>query len=706
MRFYSKRIPLQLNIPYCFRIFTSTLCAVTLMGVFTSSAHGQKISSHDQLLAGLFAGISGNFYSGNFDVFQGGTACGVFTNGTGWEPPFGILAEIPLSQKFSLSPRLLWNNLSGAFTTAAPNTGDVLVNGSPAPTNLQDKLATTLHNASLDALLKWMPFRKNNLYLLGGATFNYNTAASFTQTESILSPNNAVFTTNGQQDRTLDSGNFTTVNKLQYALSFGVGFDIPLSQKIFLAPEILTSIGLNSVLSDVGWNIITLRFMVAVKFDLTPEYVPPPPPIETEPQPLEHPLEPSEKAPKVISPVYNVPTAAFSLYGITPSGDQVPSPSLKVEEFVTTEFQPLLNYIFFDSASAAIPARYARLKKQETDNFSDTAILSSATFELYYNTLNFVGKRMQEYPASKLTITGCNSNDGIEENNTDLSQQRAEAVRNYLRDVWNLSPDRLTVKVLNLPDIPSRFGTGYGDEENRRVELWSDDDRVISPLTLSGLQRQVSVPKVRFYMHSSADSLIAKWRLDAKRNGNVINTIGGDGPMPPMYEMSLAALGDSLIKGTGTVQFTLTVQDSSGRKSADNASVKVDALTLKQKREQHIADKQVNKYRLFLFDFDQANLTAKNKAVISIINQEIKPTSTVTVFGFADRSGEAKHNLELSDDRAKIVADFIRAHSNPANIQSEGKGIDPTMFDNDLPEGRFFSRTVFVQVETPIEPEK
>src|SRR5579872_2967927 len=141
--------------------------------------------------------------------------------------------------------------------------------------------------------------------------------------------------------------------------------------------------------------------------------------------------------------------------------------------------------------------------------------------------------------------------------------------------------------------------------------------------------------------------------------------------MPESYDLALSRFSDTLIGGKGPLQFTLTVQDSAGRKTSTQTDVALSALTIKEKREQHIADKTVNKYRLFLFDFDQANLTAKNKEVISIIDEEIKPSSIVTVYGFSDHSGEAKHNQQLSAQRAQAVGNFIRDHSHPANIVTE-----------------------------------
>lgn len=58
--------------------------------------------------------------------------------------------------------------------------------------------------------------------------------------------------------------------------------------------------------------------------------------------------------------------------------------------------------------------------------------------DLYYEVLNVVGYRMKTAPRSTITVTGCNSNEGNELNNTDLSRSRAESVKNYIVDTWGI----------------------------------------------------------------------------------------------------------------------------------------------------------------------------------------------------------------------------------------------------------------------------
>ncbi len=72
--------------------------------------------------------------------------------------------------------------------------------------------------------------------------------------------------------------------------------------------------------------------------------------------------------------------------------------------------------------------------------------------------------------------------------------------------------------------------------------------------------------------------------------------------------------------------------------------------------------------------------------------------SKVTIQGYTDRIGDPAHNLQLSNNRAQATS---RAIGFP-NAKVTGRG-ETALHDNDLPEGRFYSRTVNVVIERPIE---
>jgi outer membrane protein OmpA-like peptidoglycan-associated protein len=68
--------------------------------------------------------------------------------------------------------------------------------------------------------------------------------------------------------------------------------------------------------------------------------------------------------------------------------------------------------------------------------------------------------------------------------------------------------------------------------------------------------------------------------------------------------------------------------------------------------------------------------------------------------------GELNYNFKLSQDIADEVADLLRGYL-PAYRYDEVKGIGPTdiKYDNSIPEGRFYCRTVLIEVKTPIKVE-
>ena len=72
----------------------------------------------------------------------------------------------------------------------------------------------------------------------------------------------------------------------------------------------------------------------------------------------------------------------------------------------------------------------------------------------------------------------------------------------------------------------------------------------------------------------------------------------------------------------------------------------------------------------------------------------------MTITGYTDRIGKDDYNLRLSQRRADQTAKELE--STEASVTGLGETIE--LHNNDLPEGRFYSRTVTIIVETPIDP--
>ena len=72
-------------------------------------------------------------------------------------------------------------------------------------------------------------------------------------------------------------------------------------------------------------------------------------------------------------------------------------------------------------------------------------------------------------------------------------------------------------------------------------------------------------------------------------------------------------------------------------------------------------------------------------------------TTRVVLTAAIDRIGEEAHNATLSQQRAENAAKSLRLKTESVT----GKGESEPFYDNGLPEGRFYNRTVQIEVETP-----
>ncbi len=83
------------------------------------------------------------------------------------------------------------------------------------------------------------------------------------------------------------------------------------------------------------------------------------------------------------------------------------------------------------------------------------------------------------------------------------------------------------------------------------------------------------------------------------------------------------------------------------------------------------------------------------------IKEHIKPNSKVTITGYTDRIGDAQYNRDLAQRRAFEVQNVLNVPAE--NLTIKGVGNDIKIYENDTPQGRNYSRTVQIIIETPIK---
>lgn len=382
---------------------------------------------------------------------------------------------------------------------------------------------------------------------------------------------------------------------------------------------------------------------------------------------------------------------------------------LVMNETKTWNLYPLLSYIFFEEGEANIPDRYQLFDSPaQTQMFNDTTI-AGGTLDKYYHILNIYGFRLLKHPEVKLTIVG--NNDGVtpEEKREGLSQERAQNVYNYLKDVWNISEDRLKLEYRDKPKMPSGYEQDpeLGKAENRRVELIADEWEIVKPVFDIGTATRPQPETMNFLLNNGIeDQLIAKRRIEIKRGETNWRTLTDIGTVTAKAEWDW--MNEEFAYPQDQVPFTaqLVVTTQTGAECvSDPIVIPVLQVSAERKQVERTADSTEENYNLILFPFNSAEAGPLNQRIMKdYVYDRIEPSSYLEVIGHTDTKGLFDSNKRLSERRSETVRAGIErvTRGKYGELIQEGVGEDNPLYTNELPEGRFYNRTVKVKIKTPI----
>lgn len=640
---------------------------------------------------GLYVLYGYNTYTADFRMLPGIPSCCVkYKDGDGEGISFGALYETPIYDKLWLGIRLGMSNLNGTFNSKEASS--VILNNKVVPGIFAHILDARISTLDIGANVLYNFFDNFNVSL--GAKGSLLMTKDYKQREEIVEPKDAgVFEDNGLRVRNKTRGGINDASSVQMFLNAGISYEFALNKRkwLFLAPEINYSLGLTNLVSGIDWKVSTIRGGFSLKYQ-TPPPPPPPPPAPLPPPFAKYPVP---EVPPTIS-------VAMNVVQIDSTNQESQNIKLKIEDFISLNMRPLLNYVFFDSCSAKIPARYHMLKPDEIDTFAIEKLKSLDVLPTYYEVLNIIGKRLKENSSDKISIVGTNCNTDGEKNNKDLSKARAYAVRDYLRDVWKVDERRMSVEYRNLPKEASNSEEQGGDEENRRVEIISKNPEITEPVITMDTLRKINESTIRFLPKATAAAGISSWEIDARQNNQNLFTYKGNGNVADKVDWKIIEKGENTPKKSGIIDYTFTATDKLGQSATtDVANIKVDQLTIDKKRIEGIADKEYEYYSLILFDYGKSTLGTEHKKVADFVSHRITKESNVTITGYTDAMGGEDINKRISEKRAEEFAKRLRLK----NAKISGVGESQLLYDNKLPEGRFYCRTVKITIETPVKHE-
>ena len=634
---------------------------------------------------GLLGGINLNIHAASFSGLPGiPSCCPEYRSGFGLGPSFAFFFEQPLSQHLLLDMRAGYSSASATLLQTERTV--VESNGKSRPIDIEHSIEAGLGSIGIEPLLD---YRLNNqLSLSGGFRLGYVLEKNYTQQEKISDDTPHGTFENGLRTRHEFDGEIPNASSIEVSLLGGVSYELPLNTtRTFLAaPEVLFSYGLTPIAENISWNPHGLRAGIAIKYSPKPKLTAPPLP-PTAPR-----TPPTPRAPHILA-------ASVHAFGLNNEGIEESIVTLNVEEFVASKLHPVLNYIFFENNSSNLPERFVQLPAESTWEFEVDQLNGNDPLYLYRHTLNILGKRMVESSGTTIQLTGTNAGKEVEAEGRVLSQERARAVKSYLQDTWGINPERIHTNAQDLPEKPSNITELDGIAENRRVEIRTQSDILLAPLALHDTIRKAAPPTIRFKPSVESTQDIASWNIIIQQNGEQLKSIDGKGNLPGIVDWKIDRDKESIPQAPGKIFYTLQITDTEGKTfETTPESIELKRVTIQKKRRERMADVEIDRYSLILFEYDVATLNSDHRAILSSIAKNISPESHVIIRGFADRTGNRERNRELALERARAVEKALNLSTDKLDVS----GSEIPLYDNSLPEGRFYSRTVTIEVRTPI----
>lgn len=649
-------------------------------------------------IADFYIGVFGGFHAINHNAsirpehfnarLTDMPASATLDEGTGTGIQAGLLFEFPFSRIFSIGVRAGYQSRGGTLEKTYTNTEDVVSSDQP---NVE---AAVLSELTADiAYLNLLPHIKVTpsslpLYFMAGPSFLYPLDATIAYTENVVEPEGATFEETGRRARTIARGDLKAPT-ITPAATVGIGYDLALSDDFGLLFELQYSSTLTDIAEnltpDGEWKTSSIGLVAGARFGIFGE-------TDVEPVVEARPVRPA--------PTNEGRMRAQAVV------DGVLSPDLTItgRRVKATEAYAFLPYVFFPRDTASIPSRYNRIDRRQMREFSLASIERGDALKVYYDVLNIIGMRLRDNRKARITLTGCASE--AEEADTTLGLQRAQAVADYLTENWRVSKSRITVVGRGLPANPSLSGVDprESDRENQRVEFASTDYEILAPVTLPDTSLLAPAGVVRFFTPPVDTNMVDSWSLNVMIGDSLIENVEtGYGPPPKEIDFAIAARTDLELPNPTPITGRFVVRDTN---FAERSSFGSDTVMLRQEgrieeERNVVAGRFVDVYTLLLYSFDSDAILDFTQQATILMNSHVTDKSTVSVVGHTDRIGLPYYNQELSERRAQVASQNLGV---PLQVKEiKGLGEKRLLYDNALPEGRYYCRTVTVTIETPVD---
>lgn len=633
--------------------------------------------------------------------------------GTGFGFSAGGFIEAPIFSWLNVDLRGTYIQHNGTLYSGLDSVLLGRRDGTGAAGIFRREFQVNLASVGGEILFALNPIARLNIY--AGVRAEWAVAKTYQLEEVLIAPSDGVFES-GKRTRNEQGGTIPEVRNFGVAnmnaeLVAGIGYEFPImpSAAWTLEPTAFYAKQINSVVQnlDAGgiWKIDAIRAGVSLRyypvresrFDAQAFKV-------KQLVALEKQI--MQERSKIQAELHELRQAGVLVklgapVGVMSDGSIVEQPTVHVEEFRSNAIVQLLPHVFFNEQSAVLPARYKRIAASERKNYSFNKLASLAAADVHFHLLNIVGKRLQERVEASVTLTGYSAGASETKNPRNFARQRAEAVSDYLQDVWKIPASRITVKEQAISDDVASSADAQADY--RRVDIASQDAALLQPLVMDAVYRTITTPALRYAIDINAGAGLKQWNMEMSQfEGNesrTLKTVEGTSSYPKEYIWRLDEHPSSIPNVSGNIETKLDVTDVNNRNGdAPILSTPVTVIMLADKISRKTKDTHVDIVTL-VTPLGQ-NLTENE--VLTVLKPLISTSSSVSVEGWAEGSGEA-FNTQGADARAKDLARIIATLGITAKVKSSvpaASWMKPLNTDPTIPEGRLYNRAVRVEIRT------
>ena len=639
----------------------SALPVLLLFTILTTQAQSIK-PAQPKWWFGISGAANFNFDRGTTQMLNNSlTVPTAFHKGNGVRPYASVLTEYRPSKVFGGMLNIAYDGRGGKF------------DGVVAPCNCPATLSTDISYITIEPSLRIAPF-SSGFYVFAGPTISFNMGKEFTYM---------------QQKQTDVKSDWSDIRKTVFSAQAGAGIDIPVSSKTSRTQMTLSPFV--SFLTDLGhqprsvetWSFYTVRAGVALKFGSR----------------------------KKSAPVVKKSDDAVVVVKETQVQFTVRAPLAIPVTRKVKETLPIRNSVFFDMGSAAIPVRYVQLNQSQASSFKEEQLQqaqpdnlnkgrSARQLAVYHNILNIIGDRMRSNPQSAILLSGASDKNPAE------GKVMAENIKRYLVTVFGINPNKITTEGRDKPLIPSEQPGATKElallrEGDRRVDIQSTSPELLlqvggssspflKPVQMIAIQDDPLDSHVVFNAAGAEESM-KYWSVDVTDSKGMVQHFGP-------FIKDMASIPGKTILGNnnqGSYKVVMTGETKTGQ------IIKAESSLNLVKAED--AKQEGLRYSI-LFDFDKSKTIASyEKFLTDVVTPLIPDNSTVIIHGHTDIIGEEKYNQNLSNERAlgtQQILERAGAGKKGVKFQTYGYGEDISLapFENNLPEERFYNRTVIIDI--------